>query len=156
MRGLVLTIAVVASGCVAHGGAFVGIRSSGKVSYGWQAGAGTLLEGVVGQSCVRGRAFTYAAAHGWMPVVAREGSDAGGLRQADIGLMLGAGGSGHGADLAFGLDSTAFAGARDDMDHSVFTGAALTAGIRIVDGEGEAYVGAELRHVDYSVFDGGD
>lgn len=154
---MLLAVVVVASGCVAHGGATIGIRQSGKVSYGWQAGAGTVGELVVGQSRVDGRAFTYAGLHGWGPVVLEEGDSGGGLHETQLGMTLGVGGGGgHGAEPVVGIDVAEFIGARDHEDESVFTGAAAIIGVRVIDGEGEMYVGAELRHADYSILDGGD
>jgi len=158
MRGLLLAVVIVTSGCVAHGGATIGIRQSGRVSYGWQAGAGTLAELVAGQTYAGGHAFTYGAVHAWMPDETSSYYDSAGPlghRETRGGLTLGGGKGVHGAGVVMGVDGGAFLGERFGEDEN-YRGVQLSVGVRVIDDELELYAAAEASVITYAPIAGAD
>jgi hypothetical protein len=158
MRGLLLAMIVVESGCVMHGGATIGIRQSGRVAYGWQAGGGTFAELVAGQSYAGGHAFTYGAVHGWLPEhIDSTGQDDGtwGHREYHGGLTLGAGKGVHGGGAVFGIDGSGFAGDHFGEEAN-YGGVQLTAGFRVIDDELELYAAGEASMISYAPYSGAD
>jgi len=138
-------LAVLVTGCVGHAGASIGVRSSGKVAIGWNAGAGTFAEATVGQSWAGGRATSYAAVHGWYPVGWDRDNES--IREIHLGATLGAGYGPKGAGLVAGLDGRMFSG--DQVRGDTFRGAAALIGVRWLGTEGELYLGLEAMQTSW-------
>ena len=149
VRAIALAALLGLSGCVAHGGATVGFRPGNRtLSFGWQAGAGSYVEVLVGQSYASGRAFSYGAAHGWLPAHETAGNGNGwDHRETHLGAMLGGGWGPRGGAAVFGADVREFVGAYC-CDYDGYRGLAATGGIRFLGGEAELYVGASAM-VEY-------
>jgi len=149
VRAIALAAVVGLSGCVAHAGATVGIRPGNRtLSFGWQAGAGSYVELLVGQSYATGRAFNYGAVHGWLPARETTGNGNGwDHRETQLGAMLGGGWAPRGRAAVVGADVREFVGAY--CCHSDgYRGVAAIGGIRFLGGEAELYVGASAM-VEY-------
>src|SRR5262245_9344733 len=142
--------AALASGCVAHGGATVGIRASGKPTIGWHAGAGSFGSLVVGQSYSSEGAFTYGGIHGWYPLLFESDDD--GHREAHVGLLVGGGAGPRGRGFVAGADARYFVG--DYVgEGDQYAGACATLGVRLLGEELEVFAALQAMWLNYG---GGD